>query len=162
MPDFRGDLNCVELLANSGLDVYAHNLETVERLTPHVRDHRAKYRQTLATLTHAKKTKPDLITKSSIMLGLGETEEEIRQAMRDLRTAGVDALTFGQYMQPTKRHLKVREYVRPEVFDAFAEEGKKMGFLYVASGPLVRSSYRAGEFYLTNILENRRKEKNDS
>uniref|UniRef100_A0AC34Q656 Lipoyl synthase, mitochondrial n=1 Tax=Panagrolaimus sp. JU765 TaxID=591449 RepID=A0AC34Q656_9BILA len=147
----------VETVALSGLEVYAHNLETVRRLTPWVRDPRAKYDQSLSTLEHAKKTNPDLITKSSIMLGLGETDEEVEQALIDLKNAGVEALTLGQYMQPTKRHLLVKEWVTPEKFNYWKQRGDDLGFLYTASGPLVRSSYRAGEFYLKNVIKGRKK-----
>ncbi|GMR41563.1 hypothetical protein PMAYCL1PPCAC_11758, partial [Pristionchus mayeri] len=157
LPDFAGNLQSVELLARSGLDVYAHNVETVEGLTKWVRDPRAKYRQSMAVLKHAKTSNPRLLTKTSIMLGLGETDEEIRQTLRDLRDYEVDVVTFGQYMQPTKRHLLVREWVTPEKFDAWGEEARGMGFAYVASGPLVRSSYKAGEFFLKHELEKRRK-----
>lgn len=108
VPDFRGDTKQVETIVNSKLDVYAHNIETVEKLTPYVRDKRAKYRQSLDVLAAAKSFNRDLLTKSSIMLGLGETDEEVLQTLNDLRTAGVDCLTLGQYMQPTKRHLQVR------------------------------------------------------
>lgn len=114
------------------------------------------FRQSLKVLKIAKKCNPELITKSSIMLGLGETDEEIEQTMKNLREIGVDALTLGQYMQPTKRHLKVIEYVTPEKFKKWEDVGNELGFLYTASGPLVRSSYKAGEFFLTNILKKRR------
>ncbi|XP_014256515.1 lipoyl synthase, mitochondrial [Cimex lectularius] len=157
VPDFRGDQNCVKIIVDSGLDVFAHNIETVESLTPFVRDPRAKYRQTLSVLNSAKEFKPDLITKSSIMLGLGETDEEVQRTMKDLRAAGVDCVTLGQYMQPTKRHLKVVEYVTPEKFKKWENEGSKLGFLYTASGPLVRSSYKAGEFFIANIIKARNK-----
>lgn len=156
VPDFRGDFNCVETIANSGLDVYAHNIETVEKLTPFVRDRRAHYRQTLKVLKEAKRFNPKIITKSSIMLGLGETDAEVEQTMRDLREAEVECLTLGQYMQPTKKHLKVIEYVTPEKFKHWEERGNELGFLYTASGPLVRSSYKAGEFLITSILKNRK------
>ncbi|XP_016956314.1 lipoyl synthase, mitochondrial [Drosophila biarmipes] len=162
VPDFRGNLECVETIANCGLDVYAHNIETVEKLTPYVRDRRAHYRQTLQVLTEAKKFNPNLITKSSIMLGLGETDEEIENTLKDLREAGVDCVTLGQYMQPTNKHLKVIEYVTPEKFKHWEERGNELGFLYTASGPLVRSSYKAGEFFITSILENRKKRQNAS
>ncbi|KAL0272728.1 UNVERIFIED_CONTAM: hypothetical protein PYX00_005589 [Menopon gallinae] len=153
VPDFRGDVEQVKTIVDSGLDVYAHNIETVEKLTPYVRDKRAQYRQSLAVLSAAKNYKKTLLTKSSIMLGLGETDEEILQTMKDLREAGVDCLTLGQYMQPTKRHLKVVEYVTPEKFKHWEKMGNELGFLYTASGPLVRSSYKAGEFFITNILK---------
>ncbi|RCK59266.1 Lipoyl synthase, mitochondrial [Candida viswanathii] len=154
--DFRGDLDMVEILAKSGLDVYAHNLETVEALTPHIRDRRATYRQSLAVLERAKKTKPSLVTKTSLMLGFGETDEQIVQTLKDLREIGCDVVTFGQYMRPTKRHMKVVEYVTPEKFDYWRDTALEMGFLYVASGPLVRSSYKAGEAFIENVLKKRR------
>ncbi|ORY02221.1 radical SAM superfamily [Basidiobolus meristosporus CBS 931.73] len=160
--DFLGNLDHVAIVAKSGLDVYAHNMETVEGLTPYVRDRRAKYRQSLAVLEHAKKTVPTLFTKTSIMLGLGETDEEVLQTMKDLRAVDVDCLTLGQYMRPTKRHMKVTEYVTPEKFDHWAKVGEELGFKYVASGPLVRSSYKAGEFYITNILKKQRAQAIDS
>jgi len=153
--DFQGDLACVETLANSGLEVYAHNVETVERTTPNVRDRRANYRQSLSVLQNAKKINPKLVTKSSIMLGCGETVEETIQTMRDLRDHGVDIVTLGQYLQPSARQMKVQEYVHPDIFKQLQEEGEKMGFMFVASGPLVRSSYKAGEYFLTHYLENR-------
>merc|ERR1712012_610732 len=155
-PDFAGSQSCVRSVAESGLDVFAHNIETVERLTPFVRDPRAKYRQTLKVLKRVKETVPEMVTKTSIMLGLGEKDEEIEQTMKDLRDVGVDCLTLGQYMQPTKRHLKVVEYVTPEKYAHWEKRGNELGFLYTASGPLVRSSYKAGEFFLKNIVEKRR------
>eukprot|EP01116_Phalansterium_solitarium_P004270 TRINITY_DN15230_c0_g1_i1.p1 TRINITY_DN15230_c0_g1~~TRINITY_DN15230_c0_g1_i1.p1 ORF type:complete len:422 (+),score=117.99 TRINITY_DN15230_c0_g1_i1:680-1945(+) len=154
--DFKGHLPSVELMANSGLDVFAHNIETVEGLQRFVRDRRAGYRQSLGVLEHAKKANPRLVTKSSIMLGFGERDEEVRQALADLRAVGVDCVTLGQYLQPTKRHMKVEEYVTPEKFEYWKQEGERMGFKYVASGPLVRSSYRAGEFYIKNIVDKQR------
>lgn len=156
VPDFRGNRECIERIANSGLDVFAHNIETVERLTPFVRDPRAGYRQTLQVLRTAKEVNPDLITKSSIMLGLGETDQQVEQTMQDLREVGVECVTLGQYMQPTKRHLKVFEYVTPAKFKEWETRGNQMGFLYTASGPLVRSSYRAGEFFISSLLRDRR------
>ncbi|CAM9256567.1 unnamed protein product [Chrysoparadoxa australica] len=156
--DFAGDLNAVERLATCGLDVYAHNVETVERLQPYVRDNRAGYKQSLGVLAHAKVVNPELVTKTSIMLGLGETEEEVLQTMHDLRANGVDVVTFGQYLRPTDHHLAVVEYVTPEKFDWYREKGEEMGFKYVASGPMVRSSYKAGEFFLENMLREKEKE----
>ncbi|KAI8890445.1 Lipoate synthase [Backusella circina FSU 941] len=154
--DFGGSLQGVETVAQSGLDVYAHNIETVEALTPFVRDRRAGFRQSLKVLEHAKKTKPDLITKTSIMLGCGETDEEVLHALEELRKVDVDCVTLGQYMRPTKRHMKVHEYVSPEKFKHWETKGMELGFKYVASGPLVRSSYKAGEFYISNILKKRK------
>ena len=155
--DFGGQLKMVEIMANSGLDVYAHNVETTEKFTPFVRDPRATYRRSLEILEHAKKiSNQKLLTKSSIMLGFGETDEEVKQTLKDLKTAGVDCVTLGQYMQPTKRHLKVKEYVTPEKFNEWREYGDQLGFVYTASGPLVRSSYKAGEYLLKKILKGER------
>ncbi|KAJ8324092.1 hypothetical protein O5D80_007298 [Batrachochytrium dendrobatidis] len=151
--DFRGNLDDVETVALSGLDVYAHNIETVENLQPYVRDRRAGFRQSLSVLEHAKKVRPDLITKTSMMLGLGETDEEVIHTLEELRKVDVDVVTFGQYMRPTTKHMKVSEYVHPEKFQHWADVAKQMGFKYVASGPLVRSSYKAGEFYIKNMLK---------
>ncbi|XP_030643872.1 lipoyl synthase, mitochondrial [Chanos chanos] len=155
-PDFRGDLSAVEKIALSGLDVYAHNVETVRELQRYVRDPRANFDQSLSVLRHAKSVKQSLLTKTSIMLGLGETDAQIHSCMKELRDAGVDCLTLGQYMQPTKRHLKVEEYVTPEKFAHWEKVGQEMGFVYTASGPLVRSSYKAGEFFLKNLLDKRK------
>ncbi|XP_033646283.1 lipoyl synthase, mitochondrial-like [Asterias rubens] len=160
-PDFRGDMEAVARVALSGLDVFAHNIETVENLQIFVRDPRANYKQSMSVLAHAKKVHPDVITKSSIMLGMGEKDEEVFQTMKDLRAVGVECVTLGQYMQPTRRHLKVSEYVTPDKFAYWEKVGNKLGFAYTASGPLVRSSYKAGEFFLKNLLEKRR-ESNDS
>ncbi|CAO3569809.1 unnamed protein product [Mortierella alpina] len=151
--DFQGDMECVARVATSGLDVYAHNIETVEALSAYVRDPRAKFRQSIAVLAHAKKAKPGLLTKTSMMLGCGETEAEVIHAMDELRKAEVDVLTLGQYMRPTKKHMRVHEYVKPEVFEKYQKLAEDRGFKYVASGPLVRSSYKAGEFYISNILK---------
>jgi lipoyl synthase len=156
-PDFQGNKALVEALATSGLDVFAHNMETVERLTPHVRDRRAKYRQSLEVLEHVKSLSYESsiapLTKTSLMLGLSETDDEVRQTLHDLRAIDVDVVTFGQYLQPTRRHLPVQEYVPPEKFAAWQTDAEAMGFKYVASGPLVRSSYKAGEFFLQNYLK---------
>ncbi|KAJ8000462.1 hypothetical protein DPEC_G00180370 [Dallia pectoralis] len=154
-PDFRGDLAAVEKIAQSGLDVYAHNVETVRELQRQVRDPRANFDQSMSVLRHAKVVKPGVLTKTSLMLGLGETDQQIHNTMTELREANVDCLTLGQYMQPTKRHLKVEEYVTPERFAHWEKVGMEMGFIYTASGPLVRSSYKAGEFFLKNLLEMR-------
>lgn len=156
-PDFRGQMDLVRTLTDSKPDVFAHNIETVERLTPSVRDPRAKYRQSLDVLAAVKKHDPTRYTKSSIMLGLGEMEEEVIQALKDLRAVDCDVVTFGQYLQPTPRHLKVVEYVHPDQFKMWQKVAEDMGFLYVASGPLVRSSYRAGEFFMKGIIEKQKK-----
>ncbi|KAH6683753.1 hypothetical protein F5X68DRAFT_211151 [Plectosphaerella plurivora] len=153
--DFRGDTEMVKIVANSGLDVYAHNVETVEGLTPYVRDRRATFRQSLKVLAAAKEANPDLITKTSMMLGLGEQEQEVMDALKELRKANVDVVTFGQYMRPTKRHLKVERYVTPDEFDTWRQRALDLGFLYCASGPLVRSSYKAGEAFIENVLRKR-------
>lgn len=155
--DFGGDLEMVKIVAESGLDVYAHNVETVEGLTPYVRDRRATFRQSLKVLKHVKdvKGKEGIITKTSIMLGLGEQEHEVMDALRELRKADVDVVTFGQYMRPTKRHLKVEKYVTPDEFELWRQRALDMGFLYCASGPLVRSSYKAGEAFIENVLRKR-------
>ncbi|KAI3513984.1 hypothetical protein L1887_12280 [Cichorium endivia] len=155
--DFRGDLEAVSMLANSGLDVFAHNIETVKRLQRIVRDPRAGYEQSLSVLKHAKASKEGMITKTSIMLGLGETDDEVKQAMADLRNIDVDILTLGQYLQPTPLHLTVKEYVTPEKFEFWKDYGESIGFRYVASGPLVRSSYRAGELFVQTMVKERSK-----
>jgi len=147
-PDFQGDLKAVETVLAANPEVYAQNLETVRRLTPKVRDPRAGYEQTLRVLEHAKKVRPDILTKSSLMLGLGETEEEILEAMRDLRAVGVDILTLGQYLRPTPAHLPVVRYVPPEDFKKYEAWGYELGFREVFAGPLVRSSYRADRVFL--------------
>mmetsp|Transcript_11582 Transcript_11582/g.17682 ORF Transcript_11582/g.17682 Transcript_11582/m.17682 type:complete len:220 (+) Transcript_11582:141-800(+) len=159
--DFRGDHEAVAVLAKSGLDVYAHNVETVKRLQKFVRDPKAGYEQSLSTLQHAKVANPSLYTKTSLMLGLGETDEEVIQTMKDLRAINVDVVTFGQYLRPTERHLSVVEYVRPEKFDYFRTMGEDMGFKYVASGPMVRSSYRAGEFFMEHMIKSERQEEEE-
>ncbi|KAL4953234.1 hypothetical protein BDW69DRAFT_165813 [Aspergillus filifer] len=154
--DYRGDLDMVGIMARSGLDVYAHNVETTEALTPFVRDRRATFQQSIRVLDAAKKAQPSLITKTSLMLGLGETEEQLWDALRQLRAVNVDVVTFGQYMRPTKRHMAVHEYVTPDQFELWRQRALDMGFLYCASGPLVRSSYKAGEAFIENVLKKRR------
>lgn len=149
-PDFQGRKADVEIVVESGLQVYAQNLETVKRLTHPVRDPRAGYEQTLDVLRHAKSHKPEVLTKTSLMLGLGETEDEIREALKDMREAGIDIVTFGQYLQPTKNHLAVERFVSPEEFDKYRQWGLELGFLEVVSGPLVRSSYRADKVFEKN------------
>ena len=156
-PDFQGNEKLIRAVASSGLDVYAHNLETVERLTPNVRDRRANYKQSLDVLKYSK-TVGNCLTKTSLMLGLGESEEELMTTLEDLRAIDVDVVTFGQYLQPTRRHLPVKNYVTPEEFEEWQIKAENMGFKYVASGPLVRSSYKAGEFFLKNYLTERKNE----
>lgn len=142
-PDFQGVTADVETVVDSGLEVFAQNLETVRRLTHPVRDPRAGYEQTLAVLAHAKRHRPEVMTKTSLMLGLGESDAEILEAMDDLRAAGVDLLTLGQYLRPTVHHLPVARYVTPEQFDRYREQALHRGFRECVAGPLVRSSYRA-------------------
>ena len=149
-PDFQGVMHDVETLVDSGLEVFAQNIETVERLTHPVRDPRASYQQTLYVLAHGKKYRPDLITKTSLMLGLGETDDEIKRTMDDLREHNLDIVTFGQYLRPTVNHLPISRYVRPEEFQLYREWGLERGFLEVVSGPMVRSSYRAEQALLKN------------
>ena len=142
-PDFQGVLADVERVVDSGLEVFAQNVETVRRLTHPVRDPRAGYEQTLAVLAHAKRHRPQVLTKTSLMLGLGEGEEEIGETMDDLRRIGVDILTLGQYLRPTANHLAVERFVTPEEFARYRSWGLERGFRECVSGPLVRSSYRA-------------------
>jgi lipoic acid synthetase len=149
-PDFLGVLADVETVLDSGIEVFAQNVETVNRLTHPVRDPRASYGQTLAVLAHAKKYRPDVLTKTSLMLGLGETEAEIREAMADLRAAEVDILTFGQYLQPTANHYPIDRYVTPAEFEQYRQWGLELGFLEVVSGVFVRSSYRAEQVLQKN------------
>lgn len=143
VPDFLGNKKSIEVLLNSKLEVFAQNLETVSRLTKRVRDPRAGYDQTLEVLSYAKKYSPSVITKTSLMFGLGETEEEILKTFDDIRETGVDVLTLGQYMRPTVNHLPVEKWYTPEEFAYFKDLAIEIGFLEVASGPMVRSSYRA-------------------
>jgi len=159
IPDFSGRHDCLDLVAQAGPAVIAHNVETVERLTPKVRDRRAGYRQSLGVLEYVKKTYPHIHTKSSIMLGLGETEDEVLQTFRDLRDVGVSVLTLGQYLQPSPWHLEVEEFVPPERFQSLKARAEEMGFLYVAAGPLVRSSYKAAELFLAGLIERERQQK---
>ncbi len=157
-PDFQGSMPDVRTVMDSGLDVFAQNVETVERLTHPVRDPRASYAQTLAVLAHAKSYRPAVLTKTSLMLGLGETDAEIEATMRDLRAAAVDILTLGQYLRPTANHLAIERYVTPQQFDQYRALALASGFLECVSGPLVRSSYRAEQALARNNagLDNRR------
>ena len=151
-PDFRGDESCVKTIVTAAPDVFGHNIETVRRLQKKVRDLRAGYDQSLSVLAAAKRLNPKVFTKSSLMLGLGETEEEVAQAMKDLLAVGVDMLTLGQYLRPSTWHLPVAEYVSPERFNKLKLVGEGLGFKYVAAGPFVRSSYKAGELFVKNVL----------
>jgi lipoic acid synthetase len=154
-PDFRGDAAAVRTVGRAAPDVFANNVETVRRLTPVVRDARAGYDQTLDVLARMKREFPRVVTKSSIMVGLGEQEAEVEETMRDLRAHGVDILTLGQYLRPSAWHLPVVEWVTPERFAAWRERGLALGFRYVAAGPLVRSSYRAAELFLRGEIASR-------
>ena len=149
-PDFLGALKDVETVLDSGIAVFAQNIETVRRLTHPVRDPRAGYQQTLDVLAHAKRYRPEVLTKTSLMLGLGETEAEIRACMDDLRTARVDILTLGQYLQPTLNHYPIDRYVSPAQFETYRQWGLEKGFLEVVSGVFVRSSYRAEQVLAKN------------
>jgi len=153
IPDFRGNIECLRIISAAGPDVIAHNIETVERLQKKVRDPRAGYKQSLEVLESVKKINPKIYTKSSIMLGLGETQEEVEQAMQDLRETGVDFITLGQYLRPSERQVEVQEYVKPEIFKKYEQLANKLGFKYAAAGPFVRSSYRAGELFIKNMLK---------
>lgn len=152
-PDFRGDPEAVRTIGRARPDVFANNVETVRRLTPVVRDAKAGYDQTLGVLARMKGEFPKVVTKSSIMVGLGEGEDEVVETMRDLRANGVEILTLGQYLRPSAWHLPVVEYVSPQRFEAYRQQGLALGFRYVASGPLVRSSYRAAELFLRGEIE---------
>jgi lipoic acid synthetase len=149
-PDFQGDTAAVDTLVASGITVFAHNIETIARLTRTVRDPRATYDQSLAILAYCKQVHPKVLVKTSLMLGLGESVDEVKQAMRDCRAIGVDIVTLGQYLQPTQHHLPVQRFVPPKEFASLREWGLAQGFLEVAAGPMVRSSYRAEQVLAKN------------
>jgi lipoic acid synthetase len=150
--DFGGHLDYVDATVDARPDVWAHNIEVVERLQRKIRDVRCSYEQSLRVLRRVKERDPSRITKSSIMLGIGETDDEVRATLADLRSAGVDIVTLGQYLRPTPKHAPVDRFVEPAVFEAFAAEARALGFLYAASGPLVRSSYKAAEVFVRSFL----------
>lgn len=152
IPDFQGDRKAVQTIVTSAPEVIGHNVETVEALTPQVRDKRATYQQSLRVLKQIKEFNPQILTKSSIMLGLGETEDQVKTTLQDLRAIDVDIVTLGQYLQPSRRHLDVVEYIAPQKFEEWEKMALEMGFLFVVSGPLVRSSYRAGELFVKHHL----------
>ncbi|MEM7309430.1 MAG: lipoyl synthase [Planctomycetota bacterium] len=156
VPDYAGDH--LAALMEAGPDVLAHNVEVVDRLQRRIRDPRCSFERSLTTLREAKALRPESFTKSSLMVGLGETRDEVLSSIGRLREAGVDFLTLGQYLRPTPKHAPVREYVEPQVFDEYRAAGEALGFLYVASGPLVRSSYKAGEFFAERLVRQRRGE----
>jgi len=153
IPDFKGKEEDLATVAQARPHVVAHNVETVERLTPKVRDRRATYRQSLRVLDYLKRRPEGLYTKTSVMIGLGETDAELEQTFRDLREAGVDVLTLGQYLQPSQYHLRVERFATPAQFADYQKLAESFGFLYVASGPLVRSSYRAAEFFMKGLMD---------
>lgn len=155
-PDFQGRKDLVAHVASAKPDVFAHNIETVERLHRRVRDLRAGYKQSLDVLQWASETVPGQITKSSIMLGHGETEAEVERTMKDLVEVGCDILTLGQYLQPSLKQLEVEEFVEPARFDAYKVMGEELGFRFVASGPLVRSSYKAAEVFASSLVEQKK------
>ena len=142
-PDFKGIYSSIETIVNSGIEVFAQNMETVERLTHPVRDIRAGYQQTLEVLAESKRINPNVLTKTSLILGLGETDDEIEKTMDDLIANNVNILTLGQYLRPTLNHLPIEKWVTPEEFNYYRDLGLRKGFLEVVSGPMVRSSYRA-------------------
>jgi lipoic acid synthetase len=155
IPDFKGKLESIKKIVQSKPEVISHNIETVRRISSKIRDNRASYEQSLSVLKKCKEMDRAIYTKSSLMLGLGETEKEIIEAMEDLRSVGVDILTLGQYLQPTLAHLPVQQYIAPGQFNRLQEIAESMRFLYVAAGPFVRSSYRAGEYFLDKIFRKR-------
>lgn len=159
--DFCGRTDAVETACDANPDVFAHNVETIDRLTRTVRDVRSSYKQSLGVLERAKacakrfegdESRRPMLTKSSIMVGLGETDEEVVASMRDLRAVGVDIVTIGQYLRPSPKHHEVLRFVEPATFEMYEREAKAMGFLYAACGPLVRSSYKAAEVFLRSLL----------
>ena len=153
IPDFGGSLDGIQTVVQAGPEVIGHNLETTEPLTAKVRDPRASYHKSLRVLECVKHLDKRVFTKSSLMLGLGEREVDVLQTFRDLRSVGTDFLTLGQYLRPSPRNLPVMEYVTPERFEHYQKVAEELGFLYVASGPLVRSSYRAGEYFAHKMIK---------
>jgi len=150
--DFGGHLDPVDVTVDARPDVWAHNIEVVRRLQRSIRDARCSYEQSLRALRRARDRSRDVVTKSSVMVGIGERDEEVLETLRDLREVGVQVVTIGQYLRPTPKHAPVDRYVEPERFAAFEREGRAMGFAYVASGPLVRSSYKAAEVFVASAL----------
>jgi lipoic acid synthetase len=158
IPDFHGSRHAIKNVADARPEVISHNIETVARLSRVVRDARATYEQSLRVLKIIKDIDSKIYTKSSLMLGLGEEEEEVMQAAKDLRSVGVDIVSIGQYLQPTTRHLPVKEYITPEKFYSYRKSIEKMGFAYVVAGPFVRSSYKAGELFIKNMVHRQQKQ----
>jgi lipoic acid synthetase len=159
IPDFQGNTEDLKAIVDAGPEVIAHNIETTRPLTPRIRDPRASYEQSLTVLRGIKELSPRSYSKSSIMLGLGENVEDLLQTMKDLRAVGVDILTLGQYLRPSKGHVPVIDYISPERFKHFKSEAEQLGFLYVASGPFIRSSYRAGEFFVEALIREKSSQK---
>ena len=155
IPDLQADHDAIKRIVDAGPEVISHNIETVVRLSPLARDPRATYERSLHVLKTIKDIDFKVYTKSSILLGLGEKEEEVMQSAKDLRSVGVDIISIGQYLQPTSRHMPVKEYVTPEKFDAYRKNIEKLGFAYVVAGPFVRSSYKAGELFIKNMIHRR-------
>ena len=153
IPDFRGDVECLRRVVEAKPDVVGHNIETVEGLSERVRDRRAGYVQSLEVLESVKRIDPKRYTKSALMLGMGETEEEVLKTLADLRRAGVDFVAIGQYLRPSERHAELKEYVHPDRFEHFRKRALEMGFKYAAAGPFVRSSYRAGEHFISAMVK---------
>ena len=153
IPDFKGDIKALKKIVDANPEVIAHNIETVERLQRKVRDPRANYKQSLSVLENVKKINPKIYSKSSIMLGLGETDNEVIQSMKDLRFVDVNILTLGQYLRPTDWHIPINSFVEPSKFEYFKQRALELGFLFCASGPFVRSSYKAGEMFVKNVIE---------
>jgi lipoyl synthase len=162
IPDFHGNRHAIETVAAAGPEVISHNIETIARLSPLIRDSRATYKQSLRVLEMIKDIDYKIYTKSSMMLGLGEMEEEVMQAAKDLRSAGVDIVSIGQYLQPTSRHVPVKDYITPEKFDSYRKSIEKMGFAYTVAGPFVRSSYKAGELFIKNMVYSRQRSNNNN
>src|SRR5260221_3831672 len=150
--DFAGRMRDVDVVIEARPDVFAHNVEVPRRLTPTIRDRRCSYDRSLDVLRHAKSRAPERLTKSSVMVGVGERDEEVLETLSDLRAAGVDVVTLGQYLRPTSKHAEVERYVEPAQFLEFERVGRAMGFSYVASGPLVRSSYHAAEAFMATLV----------
>ncbi len=153
IPDFQGKTELLDLIIQAKPEVISQNIETVKRLTHVVRDPRAGYEQTLSVLEYIKESAPQIFTKSSLIVGFGETKQEVLETMNDLRAKGVQILTIGQYLQPSKNHFKLQEFISPEQFKKYEQAALKKGFLFCAAGPFVRSSYKAGELFIENVLK---------
>ncbi len=153
IPDFRGDIEALKTIVDARPEVIAHNIETIERLQRKVRDVRANYKQSLMVLENIKKINKKIYTKSSIMLGLGEEDEEVVQAMKDLRAIDVNIITLGQYLRPSNLHIPISNFVEPQKFEYFKQKAIELGFLFCAAGPFVRSSYKAGELFMKNVIK---------